>query len=262
LTASTSLLGIDIGTEGCKAIVFNLRGESLARSYQQYSVTIPQPTWAEQDPNQWWKAVRKSVGDVVKQTSKRREEISCISVSGQSPVLVPVDKHGNALMNALIWMDRRAIEQSKNMAQTVGVTDDASMNLPKAIWVKENRPQIFKETYKFLQTTDFIEFKLTGNFVTDWLNAGTFHFDYHRQEWPTGLLNRLEIPVEKLPEVLRSSEIIGTVTEEVARETCCALSGPCGGRWAHSRRSGMKSHGSCRPVVTMVFGPVDGVEGL
>lgn len=219
MTSSTCLLGVDIGTEGCKAIVFNLRGESLARSYQQYSITIPQPTWAEQDPQQWWKAVRKSVADVVKQASKRRGEISCVSVSGQSPVLVPVDRRGNALMNALIWMDRRAVEQSKTMAQTVGVTDDASMNLPKAIWVKENRPQIFQETYKFLQTTDFVEFKLTDNFVTDWLNAGTFHFDYRRHEWPTDLLNQLKIPVEKFPKVLRSSEIVGTVTDMAARET-------------------------------------------
>jgi xylulokinase len=219
MTPSTCLLGIDIGTEGCKAIVFNLSGESVARSYQQYSVTIPQPTWAEQNPQHWWKAVRKSVADVVKQTSKKQGEISCVSVSGQSPVLLPVDKHGNALMNALIWMDRRAIEQSEMMAQTIGVADDPSMNLPKAAWVKENRPQVFQKAYKFVQTSDFIEFKLTGNFVTDWLNAGTFHFDYHRHEWPTDLLNRLKIPVEKLPNVLRSSEIVGTVTDAAARET-------------------------------------------
>ena len=219
MSPSDCLLGIDIGTEGCKAIVFSLRGESLARSYKQYSITIPQPTWAEQDPQQWWKAVRKSVAEVVKRTSNKGGEISSVSVSGQSPVLLPVDRRGNALMNALIWMDRRAVAQSKRMAQTVGITDDASLNLPKAIWVRENRTHIFHETYKFLQTTDFIEFKLTGNFVTDWLNAGTFHFDYRRHEWPTGLLDRLKIPVEKLPKVLRSSEIVGSVTEVAARET-------------------------------------------
>jgi len=219
MASSACLLGVDIGTEGCKAIVFDLSGESIARSYRQYSVVIPQPTWAEQDPQQWWNAVRRSVADVVKQTSKKQGEISCVSVSGQAPVLLPVDRRGNALMNALIWMDRRAVEQSEMMAQTLGIADDASMNLPKALWVRENMPHVFQKTYKFVQTTDFIEFKLTGNFVTDSLDAGTFHFDHRTREWPTRVLSRLKIPVEKLPRVLPSSEIVGTVTDAAARET-------------------------------------------
>jgi xylulokinase len=93
------------------------------------------------------------------------------------------------------------------------------MSLPKALWVRENRPRVFERAYKFVQTTDFIEFKLTGNFITDWLNAATFHFDYHNHEWPTDLFNRLKVPVDKLPSVLRSSEIAGTVTQAAALET-------------------------------------------
>ena len=212
------VLGIDVGTEGCKAIAFDLEGKSLARSYQRYSVDIPQPSWAEQDPLSWWRAVKKCVANVVNQIHDR-EQILCLAVSGQSPVLIPVDKHGNALLNALIWMDRRAVKQSETIEKKTGINDDASMNLPKAMWIKENRPQIFEKTYKFLQASDFIEFKLTDNFVTDWLNAGTFHFDHRKHNWPTELLDVLDVPSEKLPTVVPPARIIGTVTGSAARET-------------------------------------------
>jgi xylulokinase len=219
MSSSPCILGVDIGTEGCKAILFNVKGESLARAYRPYGIRVPEPSWAEQNPHWWWNAVRKSVSAVLRKKSVNRDQIACIGVTGQSPVLVPVDRHGDPLMNALIWMDRRAIKQAEEIADTTSVADDASMTLPKILWVKEQRPQIFLKTHKFLQTTDFVQFKLTGKFVTDWFDASTFHFDVSKGRWPQKLLNDLEIPVEKLPDVSPPTEIIGSVTDRAARET-------------------------------------------
>lgn len=219
MTSSPCVLGVDIGTEGCKVILFNLKGESLARAYHTYRIDVPQPSWAEQNALLWWNGVKKSISTVLSKKGVDREQIVCVGVTGQSPVLVPVDKHGNPLMNALIWMDRRAIKQAHEIENIVGVADDASMNLPKALWLKEERPGIFLRTHKLLQTTDFIELKLTGKFVTDWLDASMFHYSVSRRRWPEQLLNQLKIPVEKLPEVSPPVEIVGTVTERAARET-------------------------------------------
>ncbi|MCK4478209.1 xylulokinase [Candidatus Bathyarchaeota archaeon] len=219
MSSSPYLMGIDIGTEGCKAILFNAKGKSLARSYQEYPIIVPEPSWAEQDPHLWWNAVRKTVSDITKKVNVHPGQIECVSLAGQSPVLVPVDKRGNPLMNAIIWMDRRAVRQTRTITRIVGITEDPSMILPKIIWVKEQHPQVFRKAHKFLQSTDFIEYKLTGNFVTNWLNAITCHFDVSEDRWSETVLNQLEIPIQKLPDVFRPTEIVGTVTEQASRET-------------------------------------------
>jgi len=219
LNPSSCVLGIDIGTEGCKVILFNDKGESLARAYEPYGVEITQPSWAEQNPQLWWNAVRKCVSTVLKEKSRKEANVAAVGVTGQSPVMVPVDKFGKPLMNAIIWMDRRAIAQTQEIAKATGVVDDASLSLPKVLWIKEQKPQIFLKTHKFLQATDFIEFKLTGKFLTDWFDASTFHYDTNKHRWPEQLFKDLQIPLNKLPEAMPPAEVIGTVTEEAAGKT-------------------------------------------
>ena len=216
--SSTRLLSVDLGTEGCKATVFSEKGEALARSYQQYPIVVPEPSWAEQDPRAWWNAFRTVVSSVTKQLTIGPSQIACITLTGQSPVVVPVDKTGNALMNAIIWMDRRAVKQSRIIEEETGHVEDPSMSLPKILWIKEHKPLIFRKTHKFLQATDFLACKLTGKLVTDWLNANNYHFDIKRSRYPEEILNQLGIPIEKLPEACKPTEIVGTVTERASQE--------------------------------------------
>ncbi len=218
MSSPTYLLSVDIGTEGCKAIIFNEKGESLARSYHEHPMIVPEPSWAEQDPNLWWYNVKKAISDILKTVEINVGQIACITLTGQSPVLVPVDKFGRPLMNAIIWMDRRAVKQSEILAQITGITEDPSMILPKIMWVKEQRPKTYRKTHKFLQATDFIQYKLVGRFVTDWLNAFTAHFNSETHQWPEETLEQLDIPPDKLPDVARPGDIVGTVTEEASHE--------------------------------------------
>lgn len=155
----------------------------------------------------------------MKTVDAHSRQIACVTLTGQSPVLIPVDKSGNPLMNAIIWMDRRAVKQSETIARITGLNEDPSMVFPKIMWIKEHQPQIFQKTYKFLQATDFIEHKLTGKFVTDWLTAFTCHFDYKSHRWSAEILKQLDIPIEKLPDVYRPTEIVGVVSEEASRGT-------------------------------------------
>lgn len=226
MNSSTCILGIDIGTESCKAVLFNEKGESLARAYRPYGVEVTQPSWAEQNPQLWWNAVRKCVSTLLREKSAREAEVAAVGVTGQSPVTVPVDKRGRPLMNAIIWMDRRAISQTRQIAKATGVVDDASLSLPKILWIKEHRPRVFLKTYKFLQATDFVEFKLTGKFLTDWFDASTFHYDTNKHRWPVQLFKDLKIPINKLPEVMPPVEVIGTVTKKAAGETGLKMGTP------------------------------------
>jgi xylulokinase len=219
MSQSPCFLGVDVGTERCKAILFNDKGESLARAHASYRVEVPTPSWAEQSPETWWTAVRKTVSTVLRTKRASESDVTCVGVTGQSPVVVPVDKDGNPLMNALIWMDRRAIKEAREMAEATGLADDASKSLPKTLWIKKQRPHEFLGAHKLLQATDFIEYKLTGRFVTDWFNASTFHYDTDRHAWPEKLFNDLGISTDKLPSVSRPGEAIGTVTEWAARDT-------------------------------------------
>lgn len=210
------LLSIDVGTEGCKVAIFNNRGESLVKTYQHYPLIVPRPLWAEQNPYLWLDAVKKAILDVMKNINP--EEVTCIGLSGQSPVLVPVDMHGKPLMNAILWMDRRAIKQSKIITEITGVKEDPSLPLPKIIWIREHFPGIFQKTYKFLQATDFIAYNLTGKFATDWLSASTYHYNVERREKSEEILNTLEIPPEKFPEAFKPGTIVGTLLDEVSHE--------------------------------------------
>jgi len=219
MSSPACLLGIDVGTEGCRAIVFNEKGESLARSYREYPILIPHASWVEQDPHLWWDKVTEVVSDVVKAIGSGSGQIACVTVTGQSPVLVAVDKFGSPLTNAIVWMDRRAVEQSRTVARIAGLAEDPSMILPKILWIKEKQPQVFRKTYKFLQATDFIIYKITGAFATDWFNAFTCHFSLESRQWPEEIFERLDIPLGKFPEVFRPTEILGATTEEASHKT-------------------------------------------
>jgi len=219
MSSPTCLLGIDVGTESCKAIVFNERGESLARSYREHPTLIPHASWAEQDPYLWWENVVEVVSDVVKAVRSSSRRIACVTVTGQSPVLVAVDKFGSPLMNAIVWMDRRAVDQSRTVARLAGLAEDPSMILPKILWIKEKQPHVYQKTYKFLQATDFIGYKITGTFATDWFSAFTCHFDLESRRWPEEILEHLDIPLERFPEVFRPTEILGAITQEASHKT-------------------------------------------
>ena len=219
MSSENRILSVDVGTEGCKTMLFDAKGRSLARSCQKYPIVIPESSWAEQDPLLWWDAVRKGVGDILRKTGSHAREIACVSITGQSPVLVAIDKHGLPLMNAIIWMDRRAVDESKKIERVTGLKEDPSMMLPKIMWMKNKRPQVFGKACKFLQSTDFIGYKLTNRFATDWLTATTIHFDVKQGKWPLETLEKLEIPVTKLPDVIRPTDVAGTVSREASEQT-------------------------------------------
>ncbi|EOS38544.1 xylulokinase [Lachnospiraceae bacterium] len=222
------LLGIDIGTSACKAAIFDRSGEVIASASEEYPVDYPHPGWAEQDPQDWWRAVctaiRRMAADGVDLS-----EIAGIGIDGQSWSAIPVDQAGNVLAKTPIWMDTRAQDicdeynervGADQIFQTAGNSLQPSYTTAKILWYRRNLPEVYRRTYKILQSNSYIAFRLTGNMTQDISQGYGLHcFNMRTGTWDEKLCEALEIPGSLLPDIFPSHAVIGTVSSQAAKES-------------------------------------------
>lgn len=223
------LLGIDLGTSACKVAVFDEDGCVLAQSNQPYQVYYPQNGWAEQDADEWWHAICCGIREVLADENVSADQICGIGVDGQSWSAIPVDKEGNALARTPIWMDTRARDICERVKAEVGeerifsvAGNDflPSYSTPKMLWFQENRPDVFKKTWKFLQSNSYIVLKLTGVMSQDYSQGyGVHFFDMERLGYDSELARELGLSEELVPELAACDQVVGTVTKEAAELT-------------------------------------------
>jgi len=221
--ASSVILGIDIGTTACKCVAFDSEFNVVAETQREYPL-IHSNGKIEQDPEEWWKAVVETIREI--STSLGR--VKGIGISSQGITFVPVDKKGNPLMNALTWLDMRAADQCRKLEsdfkptevfKKTGKRTSPAYTLPKLIWIKENRPDVYHDTHKFLLVHDYIINRLCGVFITeDSLAAGTMAYNINKKTWDKDILNSVGIVFEKLPKIVASGTIAGKLSEEAAGE--------------------------------------------
>lgn len=222
------LLGIDIGTSACKAAIFDRSGEVIASASEEYPVDYPHPGWAEQDPQDWWRAVctaiRRMAADGVDLS-----EIAGIGIDGQSWSAIPVDQAGNVLAKTPIWMDTRAQDicdeynervGADQIFQTAGNSLQPSYTTAKILWYRRNLPEVYRRTYKILQSNSYIAFRLTGNMTQDISQGYGLHcFNMRTGTWDEKLCDALDIPGSLLPDIFPSHAVIGTVSSQAAKES-------------------------------------------
>ena len=223
------LLGIDIGTSACKAAVFNLDGEVLAQSASEYQVYYPAPGYVEQNPLEWWDGVCLAIREILQKNDIDANQIAGIGLDGQSWSAIPVDKEGNVLHNTPIWMDTRAADISKKVTDRIGfdrifsISGNAlepTYSTPKILWFMENKPEIYKNAYKFLQSNSYIAFRLTGVMTQDMSQGYGLHmFHMEKGTYDDDLCEELGISREKLPDIFPSHQVIGGVTAKAAELT-------------------------------------------
>ncbi|MCR1842478.1 xylulokinase [Murimonas intestini] len=223
------LLGIDIGTSACKVALFNRRGEVLSQSNKGYPLYYPQPGWVEQDPDEWWEAICAGIREVLDNSGVRPEDIAGIGIDGQSWSAIPVDRDGNCLAKTPIWMDTRARDICERVKEEVGFDrifavagNDflPSYSTPKMLWFKEERPEIFEKTYKFLQSNSYIVYKLTGVMSQDMSQGYGIHFFCNKTcTYDAELAEELGLSADLVPDILPCHAVAGTVTEEAAQAT-------------------------------------------
>lgn len=223
------LLGIDVGTSACKVAVFDVNGNVLAQSNQPYKVYYPQAGWAEQDADEWWKAICEGIKDVLQQKDVSKDRICSIGVDGQSWSAIPVDKAGNALAKTPIWMDTRARHVCESVKKEIGEGEIfqvagndflPSYSTPKMIWFKQERPDVFRNTYKFLQSNSYIVLRLTGVMSQDYSQGYGIHFfNMKTLKYDSELADKMKLSVDLVPELYGCDEVVGTVTQEAAALT-------------------------------------------
>ena len=170
------ILAHDLGTTGNKATLFDDEGRLIASTFGGYETVHPQPTWAEQDPNDWWRAVCNATRALLAKSKVASQDIAVVSFSGQMMGCLPVDAAGNPLRPCIIWADQRGIAQAAQLAEQVGeervyrITGhriSPTYSASKIMWVRDNEPDLFAQVHKFLHVKDFIAYRMTGAFVTD-----------------------------------------------------------------------------------------------
>lgn len=225
------LLGIDIGTSGCKVAVFDREGEVIASDSEAYKVYYPHPGWAEQNPEEWWQAVCRAIEAALKKGRVMPEEIAGIGIDGQSWSAIAVDRKGNVLTNTPIWMDTRAQDICEELNEKPGAEEifrqagnalKPSYTTAKILWYQRNLPGVYGDIYKILQSNSYIALKLTGEMTQDISQGYGLHcFDVQTGQWNPAMCDKLGIPMEFLPELFPCHEVIGQVTRKAAAE--CGL---------------------------------------
>lgn len=223
------ILAHDTGTGGDKAVLCDLRGKVLYSAYQAYGISYPNPEWVEQDPDELWQAVASTTRKVIQDSGIDPEEILGVGVSAQMWNTLPVDEKGTPLMPMLSWLDLRSVRQAERVLQGdnpsfifkhTGNIPTAKDSIPKILWLKEERPDLWNRTACLMDCKEYILFKLTGKMAIDYVGASVyFLFDPLKKCWSEEVCNRLGIPVEKLPKAYPCTDVIGEVTDEAAKIT-------------------------------------------
>ncbi|WP_180968305.1 xylulokinase [Cytobacillus massiliigabonensis] len=225
---SAFLLAHDLGTTNHKCVVFNEKGDIIASAQRAYPTYYSNGGMAEQDPNDWWSNFLETTKEVLTIISPGK--IAGISFSAHMNGCLPVDQNGVPLMRSIIHADTRSMEIETEVYQKVcenqlynitGNRIDSRYTLLKMYWLKEKKPEIYQYTRFFLQAKDYLVYKLTGNLgVTDYSDAsltGAFHLK--NRQWEDSLFKELGLDLSKMPIPVPSTEIVGYVQKEIAKET-------------------------------------------
>jgi xylulokinase len=221
-----SLVGLDIGTTGCKAVAFSHEGKMLASAGREYPLLHPFVGAAELDPHQVWQYVRETLSQINSEVES--DPVEALALSSQGESCVPLDRQGNPLANIVVTFDNRTIEQEEWWAVNVGAKRIFSVTgmplhpmhtLSKMMWFRKHQPTVYERAWKFLCCEDYVIYRLTGKPALDHSLAGrTMAFDVTKREWSDEMIGLACVEKEKLAECFLSGTAIGEVTRDVADE--------------------------------------------
>ncbi len=220
------ILGIDIGTTSVKAGVFSVAGECLAVAHQDYALNTPAVDQVEIDAEIYWNATISVVKQILNPGNITKQDIVGIGVSSQGETLVAVDKNGIPIFPAIVWLDKRAQKQAKELELHLGEIVYAHTGIPeinptwtacKIAWLKENHPDVYNEVDKFLLVQDFIIHRLTGRFITEGsISCTTMLFDIVSQCWWEDAYKAIGLDPARLAEISEPGEVAGKLTVKAA----------------------------------------------
>ena len=228
MNSPSLVLAIDIGTTACKVVLFDENGRALSQANHEYPISYPRPLWAEQDPMDWWKAAVAATRDCLSRVDEAdRRRIVAIGLSSQRETMAAIDRQGEPLGNAILWMDRRSREQAEAISRSfgketihrrTGMLPDATFSLTKLMWLSQNDADRVRQTHLFLQPKEFVGFRMTKVAATEpSLASRTMMFDLEKGTWIDELVEAAGISRQQLPPVIPSNGILGKLSAEAAQ---------------------------------------------
>jgi xylulokinase len=224
----TALVGIDVGTSGVKALALTPEGEIVGRAEREYPLSIPRPGWAEQDPDDWWRATEAALADL-------GVEPASIGFSGQMHGLVTLDERDQVLRPAILWNDQRTaaecaeIEERVGLERLIELTGNRALTgftAPKLLWLRNHEPETYARIAHILLPKDYVRLRLTGEHGIDVADAsGTLLFDVANRRWSDEVLEALDLQAEWLPPA-HECTAIGAAGDQAAGALGVGVDGP------------------------------------
>ncbi len=228
-------LGNDLGTSGCKSIVLDAKGDIRGWALEDYPTSRPRPGWAEQNPNDWFKAFCITAQQAIQQANVKPEEIAAICIVGITHNAVLLDENDTVLRAAILYTDIRSQAQSEALLQKWG--DEIFQRTynplspvwtwPQLQWIKENEPQVWQKIRRILFPKNYVRHQITPSFLTDTIDpVGTCLYDPLQNLWIDTFCADLGLPPEAWPEPVEPWSVVGTGSEQAAAKTGLAPGTP------------------------------------
>jgi xylulokinase len=223
------VIGCDVGSQGTNSAIYSADGKLVASAYEGYDVSFPQPGWAEQDPRAWTRAVHSTIARVLAKVPEGPSAVKGLSFGSQLDGMVACDAKGRPLRAALIWMDRRAESQAAALAERVSRKDfyhlvganlDSSHAVFKALWIRDEEPEVFAKSAKLMSPGSYVLYEAAGVCAVDYSNASSLALlDPRTRSWSQPILDATGIDSTLLPELAPGTQSVGRVTASFAAAT-------------------------------------------
>ncbi|MHB9024119.1 MAG: xylulokinase [Armatimonadota bacterium] len=223
------LLGIDIGTSGTKTLLIDVSGRIIASATYEYPLSTPHPLWAEQHPDDWWKATVLGIKEVLRESGIDAGEIAGVGLSGQMHGSVFLDSNNLIIRPAILWCDQRTAEQCAWITERAGRETVVAETLnpvltgftaPKIVWLQQKEPQAWAQVEKILLPKDYIRFRLTEEYATEVSDAsGTSLLNVTKRAWSEPMMAACNVTESMLPKVFESPEVSGKICAHAASLT-------------------------------------------
>ncbi len=250
-------IGVDLGTSAVKLLLMDEEGKIVNIVSREYPLYFPHPGWSEQKPEDWWEQSKEGIRELVKDVDK--SQVAGISFGGQMHGLVILDENDNVIRPAILWNDGRTAKQTDYLNTVIGKEKlseytaniaFAGFTAPKILWVKENEPDNFAKICKIMLPKDYLAYRLSGAFVSDYSDAsGMLLMDVKNKCWSKEMAEICGISLEMLPELHESFDAVGTLKPEAVAElglpeTCKVVAG-AGDNAAAAVGTGTVGDGMC-----------------
>ena len=250
-------IGVDLGTSAVKLLLMDSEGKIRKIVSKQYPISFPHPGWSEQNPVDWYEKSIEGIRELTEDIN--RQEVAGISFGGQMHGLVTLDGQDEVIRPAILWNDGRTAKQTDYLNTVIGKEKlseytaniaFAGFTAPKILWVKENEPDNFEKICKIMLPKDYLAYRLSGAFVSDYSDAsGMLLMDVKNKCWSKEMAEICGISLEMLPELHESFDAVGTLKPEVAAElglpeTCKVVAG-AGDNAAAAVGTGTVGDGMC-----------------